>query len=161
FDVRRQRRRVGRADAEDVGEIISLEVVITLIMEVAEPALGEIDRDGGDGRFLMFAFVGGAGGVGQKERIKLAENRPAQRDLLINVRGQGTPNGEFLDVQAIEAIEIGEAKLEKGPLVAFEIDRQGEGQGGDRFEAEAVEKLNKDIDVTIRLGPNAVLAMNW
>ena len=51
-------------------------------------------------------------------------------------------------------------ELEEGPLIALEINRQGERQGGDGFEAPGVQQLDPHIDVTIGLGPDALFAMN-
>jgi hypothetical protein len=52
---------------------------------------------------------------------------------------QWAPDGELLDIQTIELVDVGQRKLEKGPLIALKIDPLCERQGSDGLETHGMQ----------------------
>ncbi len=145
---------------EDVHEILALEVVVALVVEIAQVAAGGVDLVHGDGGFHMGPAVGRPGRVRQVAGVELHQHGPPGADLLLQVRHEGPPGGEFLDVEPVEFEEIPMGELEEGPLVPFEVDGQGEGEGRQGFLPQAVEELDDHVRVAVGLCPDAVPAMD-
>ena len=73
---------------------------------------------------------------------------------------QRSPRCELADIEAEQIANIGVGKFKESPLIAFEIDRQGEWQRCDRFMAETVQQFDDDIGIAVGLGPHTIFAVN-
>src|SRR4051812_1841332 len=94
------------------------------------------------------------------ERIDFNDGGASHRELLVNVVYQPAPDVQLDDLDPIEGIEIGEREFEEGPLVPLEVDRNRERQGRVRIETSRVQQLYPQIDVAVRLEPDAVIRMD-
>ena len=108
----------------------------------------------------MLALVRRAGRVGQIERIELHQYGPAAADLLLDMRTSGRQMASSCTSRPYSSIQDRVRKLEERPLVAFEIDRQRERQRRDGLKAPGVQQLDPYVDVAVRFGPDALLAMD-
>src|ERR1700730_5008656 len=94
------------------------------------------------------------------EGVELQQHRTTPSDLLFEVRGQGTPDQQLLDVQAKEIVEILERELEERPVIAFEVDAERERQCRIRLVAEGVRHLDPDVGVAVGFSSHSAFAVN-
>src|SRR6185503_1067170 len=66
-----------------------------------------------------------------------------------------TPERKLLHVEAVQLVEIEERELEEGPLIALEVDGEGERQRRDGIVPQGVQQLDPGGDVAVRLRPEA------
>ena len=107
----------------------------------------------------MVQLVGRPLGVREEERIELHQHGASEANLFIHVVNEAAPGIHLLDIQPEKVQEVGVGKFEESPLVAFEVDTEGERQRRQRFEAQSVEQFDEHVDITIRLGPRPSLAV--
>src|SRR6185503_14142100 len=94
------------------------------------------------------------GSIRQPEGVGFRADEPAGGQVLDRVLDQRPPDVELLDVEAIQLAELVVRRFEEGPLIAFEIDRDGERQDGARLEAQRLQHLDPDVDVTVLFYPD-------
>ena len=152
-------RRQGRRHVEQLREVLAVQGVVARVVEVPEPSRREVEFVQHDGGLAVGVLVVGAGGVGQPEGIGLDAEQLACPEVLDRVGQHRAPDGEFLDVDAIERTQIAQRRFEEGPLVTFEIHPEHERQARARLQALRVEQLDPQVGVAVLLDPDAVGAV--
>ena len=93
------------------------------------------------------------------DRVDLDEHRAAARGLDCGVAIEPAVDGELLEAQTVQRLDVGHGRLEEGELVAFEVLAQGEAEHRLRLEPAPVQQLDPEIDVAVGLRPGAVLGV--
>ena len=135
---RHEGRVVGQVQAEQAAEVLARELVVAGVVEIAEPLRPR--RRGWSSTMVVLVCwlaVVGAGGVGQPERVGLGADELAGAQVFDGMLEQRAPDGQLLHVDAVQLAQLVRRRLEEGPLVALEVDRQGEGQRRQRARASA------------------------
>ena len=101
----------------------------------------------------MRRAVADTAGVRQVEGVDLHHRKPAAADLRRHLRLEPVEHRQFLDLHAVEPLQIRRRELEEGEVVALEVLRHGEAEGGGRFVAGRMEHLDQEIDIAVRLRP--------
>lgn len=141
---------------EEARVIRALQPVAAAVVEIVQAAAGPVEAEDRDRGLVVLDTIGRADGVGQVEAVDLDEDRVAAGDLHGGLALQAVVDREFLDLQAVEPFEIGGEGLEEGELVAFEVLAQGEAEHRLRHEAAGMQEFDPEIDVAVRLRPDAV-----
>ncbi len=149
-------RRAGRVGAlQHAVEILAVERKIARVMEVIEALASDVETIDRDGRLGVLDAMGNAARVGQIKGVDFHQRHASALDLRRHMRLDAVVDRQFADPHAMQQREILERKLEKGELVALEIERRREAEAGARIVAARVQKLDPQINVAIRLRPVA------
>ena len=123
-------------------EVVTRELEQAAVVEVAQPAAGDVD--GRKGRST--SSRGDA--VRPCRRRPAARRRPPRRwssgprEQDVDVVGERPVDGELLDLDAVERLEVGERGLEERPLVALPVDGRAERQHRRGLQPVRVEELD-------------------
>ncbi len=130
-------------------------------MKIVELAPRGVDAIDGDRRLGVLEPVRDAARVGQEEAIDFEDHQAPAPRLLDDMRLEAIVECDLLHLQAELLLQVLERKLLEGEVVAFEILRDGEAEGGGRVLVHRIEDLDPHVDVAIGLRPVARAVVQW
>ena len=160
--VLRKKRQKGRivwvADPEEMDEILSLQLVIASVVEVAELLRVPIDRIDDNGALGVLPPIVRSRGIRHPEGIRFSEDQFALADVMFGVRQDvSTPDVEFEDVDAVQTRKIAMGRLKKSPLVALEVEPDRKAQHRRRIEPQRMQGFDPDVDVAVFFHPSTII----
>ncbi len=88
-------------------------------------------------------------------RVDFDGDEAPGRQVIDDMLQDCAPGVHFVYTDAEERLQIFRRELKERPLLGLEVGCEREGGRGQRFQAEGVQNLNPQVDVAIRLVPDA------
>jgi hypothetical protein len=131
---------------EQVHDVVTARLDAAAAAEAGDAARIEIDLGQHERRLDVVAAIVGAFGAGQPERIDLQGQQATGAQVFDRMLGERAPDHEVLHVDAVQRSQLVARRLERRPLVAFEIEGEGAWPKRLRLEAQRHQNLDPQID---------------